>query len=212
MIALHDYELSAECYKVRLMLGLLGLEWRTVPVDYYPGAEHKTPAFRTLSPLGRIPVLEDDGFTLHEPHAILIYLAGRYDPSGRWSPHEPQRAAEIAQWLAFAGELGASAGGARRAEGFFEPVDADAARAEAHRLFRILDEHLWFGEREGRDWLCPAERPTIADIACFPAVALSEEGGVSRQDYPAIRRWMDRVKRVPGFSVMSGVFPAAPGR
>ncbi|MGO4835058.1 glutathione S-transferase, partial [Rhizobiaceae sp. 2RAB30] len=51
-----------------------------------------------------------------------------------------------------------------------------------------------------------------ADIACFPYIALSEEGGVSRQDYPAIRRWMDRVKRVPGFSVMSGVFPAGPAR
>jgi len=33
---------------------------------------------------------------------------------------------------------------------------------------------------------------------------------VSRQDYPAIRRWLDRVRRIPGFVVMSGVFPAAP--
>jgi glutathione S-transferase len=42
-------------------------------------------------------------------------------------------------------------------------------------------------------------------------VILSEEGGVSRQDYPAIRRWTDRVKRIPGFTVMPGVFPAGPG-
>ena len=39
---------------------------------------------------------------------------------------------------------------------------------------------------------------------------VSEEGGISRQDYPAIRRWTDRVKRIPGFVVMSGVFPAGP--
>jgi glutathione S-transferase len=37
---------------------------------------------------------------------------------------------------------------------------------------------------------------------------LSEEGGISRQDYPAIRRWTDRVRRIPGFMVMSGIFPA----
>jgi glutathione S-transferase len=43
-------------------------------------------------------------------------------------------------------------------------------------------------------------------------VILSEEGGIPRQDYPAIRRWCDRVKRLPGFIVMSGVFPAAPAR
>ena len=78
--------------------------------------------------------------------------------------------------------------------------------------FRILDEHLWFGEQQGRDWICAAAHPTIADIACFPYIMLSEEGGISRQDYPAIRRWCDRVKRVKGFIVMSGVFPAGPAR
>ena len=78
--------------------------------------------------------------------------------------------------------------------------------------FRILDEHLWFGEQEGRDWICSADHPTLADIACFPYVMLSEEGGISRQDYPAIRRWCDRVKRIKGFIVMSGVFPAGPAK
>jgi glutathione S-transferase len=38
---------------------------------------------------------------------------------------------------------------------------------------------------------------------------LSEEGGVFRQDYPAIRRWCDRFKRTPGFIVMSGIFPTS---
>ena len=41
---------------------------------------------------------------------------------------------------------------------------------------------------------------------------LSEEGGVIRIDYPAIRRWCDRVKRIPGFIVMPGVFPAGTDR
>jgi glutathione S-transferase len=88
----------------------------------------------------------------------------------------------------------------------------NAARAGAHRLFRILYEHLWFREREGRDWVCSAPHPTVADIACFPYIMLSEEGGISRQDYPPIRRWCDRVKRIKGFTVMSGVFPAGPLR
>jgi len=33
---------------------------------------------------------------------------------------------------------------------------------------------------------------------------------VSRIDYPAVRRWTDRVKRFDGFVSMSGVFPAGP--
>jgi glutathione S-transferase len=91
----------------------------------------------------------------------------------------------------------------------FYELDVDTARAGAHRLFRILDEHLWFAEQSGQDWICPGDNPTIADIACFPYVILSEEGGISRQDYPAIRRWCDRVKRLPWFFLMSGVFPTS---
>jgi glutathione S-transferase len=40
-------------------------------------------------------------------------------------------------------------------------------------------------------------------------VMLSEEGNVSRQDYPAIRRWCDRVKRISGFVGMPGIFPTS---
>jgi glutathione S-transferase len=57
------------------------------------------------------------------------------------------------------------------------------------------------------DWVCSGSHPTIADIAIFPDVVLSEEGGVSRLDYPALRRWTDRVKALPGFTIMPGVFP-----
>lgn len=52
------------------------------------------------------------------------------------------------------------------------------------------------------------EHPTVADVACFPCVALSEEGGIPRMPSPAVRRWLDRVKRIPGFIPMPGIFPA----
>jgi len=74
----------------------------------------------------------------------------------------------------------------------------------------VLDEHLWFREQEGLEWVCEAEHPTIADIAIFPDVVLSEEGGISRLDYPALRRWTDRVRHLPGFVPMSGIFAPRP--
>jgi glutathione S-transferase len=58
---------------------------------------------------------------------------------------------------------------------------------------------------EGGLWLA-AEWPTIADIACFPYIALSQEGGISRDDFPAIRRWIDRVRHLNGFIGMPGIF------
>jgi glutathione S-transferase len=212
MIALHDFELSGNCYKIRLMLSILGLPYKTVAVDFYPGREHKSAAFLQLNPLGQLPVLEDDTLILRDAQAILVYLAAKYDPSDVWYPrNDPDMLGAIAQWLSFAEQLTLTASAARLHDAFLYDLDVEAARAGAHRLFRVLDEHLWFAEYVGREWLCPADHPTIADIACFPYVMLSEEGGVYRQDYPAIRRWGDRVKRIPGFIDMPGIFPAAPG-
>ena len=213
MITLYDYELSGNCYKIRLLMSILGLDYTVVPVDFYPGREHKSDWFLAINPLGQLPVIDDDGLVLRDAQAILVYLAAKYDAGNSWYPREnADLLGEIGQWMAFADSITATASAARLHDALFYDLDAEAARVGAHRLFRILDEHLWFGEQEGRDWLCSAAHPTVADIACFPYVMLSEEGGISRQDYPAIRRWCDRVKRIKGFTVMSGVFPAGPAK
>jgi glutathione S-transferase len=212
MIKLYDYELSGNCYKLRLLMGFLGAEYERKLIDFYPGNQHKSEAFRNINPLGQLPVLDDDGLVLRDAQAILVYLASKYDPGGTWYPTgDPALLGQIAQWLAFADGITATASAARLHDAlFYHHIDVEAARTGAHRLFRMLDDHLWFAEDAGQSWICPSDHPTIADIACFPYVMLSEEGGVSRMDYPAIRRWSDRFKRIPGFTVMSGVFPAGP--
>ena len=212
MINLYDYELSGNCYKLRLLMSLLKLSYRTIAIEFYPSREHKSEWFLNINPLGQLPVIDDDGFVLRDAQAILVYLANRYDPDGHWYPHSnPKLLGEISQWLSFADGVTATASAARLHEGFFYDLDVASARAGAHRLFRILDEHLWFRDQESRNWICDAADPTIADIACFPYVMLSEEGGISRRDYPAIRRWCDRIKRIDGFIVMPGIFPTSPG-
>lgn len=80
-----------------------------------------------------------------------------------------------------------------------------AKHLPSRALFRQMDEHLWFAELEGPGWLCGAH-PTIADLACFPAVALSESAGLSHLPFPALRRWIDRLRQLPGFVPMPGIF------
>src|SRR6516165_10117509 len=171
MINLYDYELSGNCYKLRLLMSLLKLSYRTIAIEFYPSREHKSEWFLNINPLGQLPVIDDDGFVLRDAQAILVYLAARYDPDGHWYPHSnPKLLGEISQWLSFADGVTATASAARLHEGFFYDLDVASARAGAHRLFRILDEHLWFREQESRNWICAAAHPTIADIACFPYV------------------------------------------
>ena len=210
MLTLYDYELSGNCYKLRLFMNILGVKYETKSVDFYPGREHKSEWFLKINPLGQLPVLQDGDLVLRDAQAILVYLAARYDQSGLWYPLSDAAAlGRVSMWLAFADAITATASAARLHDGLFYDIDINVARAGAHKFFRILDEHLWFAEREGQDFVASRDHPTIADIACFPYVMLSEEGGVLRQDYPAIRRWCDRFKRTAGFIVMSGIFPTS---
>ena len=210
MIKLYDYVLSVNCYKQRLMMSILDVEYEAVPIDFFPGWEHKGEEFKKINPLGHIPVIDDDGYVLRDAHAILVYLAAKYDPTGLWYPTgDPELIGETASWMLFAEGTTNTASAARLCVNLGYDFDLEACQASAHRLFRVLDEHMWFREREGREWVCSGSHPTVADIAIFPDVVLSEEGGISRLDYPALRRWTDRVKRIPGFLVMPGVFPAS---
>jgi glutathione S-transferase len=210
MIKLYDFELSGNCYKVRLMLSLLGLPHVTENVEFFPGRQHKSEAFLRINPLGQLPALQDGDLVLRDAQAILVYLASRYDPSRLWYPADnPETMGKIAMWLAFADSLTGSISSARMHDLFFYDFDVEQCRQRAHQLLRILDEHLWFEESQGRQWLCTTDHPSIADIACFPYVMLSDEADVPLIDYPAVRRWTDRVKRLERFTLMAGIFPTS---
>ena len=100
---LYDYELSGSCYKVRLLLNMLGLPYEKVAIDYYPGREHRKPAFLQINPLGQLPALQDGELVLRDAQAILLYLSARYDDKSQWFPKDPATQGRIAMWLAFAG-------------------------------------------------------------------------------------------------------------
>src|SRR3954470_20359692 len=127
MITLYDFELSGNCYKLRLLMSILGIDYKIVPVDFYPGREHKSAAFLKLNPLGQLPVIDDDGLILRDAQAILVYLAAKYDASGKWYPRDdPALLGEVSQWLAFADAITATASAARLHDGLFYDLDVEA--------------------------------------------------------------------------------------
>ena len=210
MLELFDYVLSTDAYKARLVLSFLGVAYRTRNVEFFPAREHHAEWFLSINPRGELPVLLDDGVYIEDAQAILVHLATKFDPSGTWYPHDNATfTGQMSMWLAFADALTLTAAAARLHDGFgYGEVDIDEARAGAHELLRTLDEHIWFAEQQGFDWLCPRPHPSVADVACFPDVALAEEGGVDLDYYRAVRRWMRRVRRLPNFCVMPGILPA----
>lgn len=208
MLTLYDFELSAQCYAVRLLLGFLGLRYDVVPIDVFPGNELHSDAFLALNPAATVPLVIDGPQLLSELPEILAYLVTLTPEGAAWAPSDA--ASGIERHLALAEGLEKTALAARWALTISAPADLSALIAGAHQILRAIDRDLWFGERSGADWMLPGPHPPLADLVLFPAIALCEEGEVSRQDYPAIRRWMDRFRRLPGFVTMSGVFPAGP--
>lgn len=210
MLSLYDCEFSENCYKVRLFLSILGQEHQLIPVELFPGQEHQQARFRAINPLAKVPVLEDNGFIVRDSQAILVYLACKYAPKGKWYPlDDASRIASVQMWLSFANDLNETVSTARWVHVFGKDENVALRCKTARQLLAVIDEHLWFAEKAGHAWLCPGERPTIADLACFPHIMLSDEAGISLIDYPALRRWTDRVKGINGFTVMPGIFSGA---
>ena len=74
---------------------------------------------------------------------------------------------------------------------------------EAHLLGRkgldIMEQRL-----DAHSWLA-LDHVTIADIGCFPYVALAPEGAIALDGYPNVRGWIARIKSLPGFVAMPGI-------
>ena len=198
MIKLYYHELSGNCHKARLMLSLLGLEHELVPINLKDG-EHKSPPFLKLNPLGQVPVLVDGNAVVRDSQAILVYLARRYGGED-WLPTEAEPMSKVVQWLSTAAnEIRQGPEVARLYHVFNAGIDLDLAQKRAHAILKVIDEHLaeWH-------WL-ELDRPTIADVACFPYIGLAADGKISLDAYPNVVAWVERIKQLPGYVGMPGL-------
>ncbi len=189
---------SGNAFKARLFLSLLGLDHEITDVDLRAGGNRAT-QFLALNPRGQIPVLVDGDKVIWDSQAILVYLARRYG-SEDWLPLDPEPLARVMQWLAVAeNELLFGLARARAVVLFGRPWDYEQSKTLGEAGLKVLDDHL--GDR---DWLA-ADRPTIADIACYPYVALAPEGKISLAPYPTISPWIRRVQQLDGYVDMVGI-------
>ncbi|WP_064695195.1 glutathione S-transferase family protein [Rhizobium aegyptiacum] len=200
---LYDYILSPSCYKVRLMAAILGVKLDIRPVDFHPGIEHRGPELLALNPAGSIPILVDGDLVLTESSAMLAFLAARSGPE--WlGTGGPQQTARMQQWLSFSHRLTTNLGGARLHQMLLRPGDIEALQAQGIAALRELEAGLF--EQRLRDMrFLTSDRATIADIACFPYVALAPDGGIALDPYPNIRLWLRAIRSLEGFIEMPGI-------
>ena len=204
-IKFHNYVLSGNCYKVRLLASLLDVEYESVAVDFHPGAEHKSEAYLRINPAGTLPILEAGDLVLTETQAMLVWLAEHHDTGNKWWPvNDDEAVVRTMQWLGFATRLSATVGELRLHTMLNREIDVAVVHGGAIKALRELESHLTEQRIRGCRFLV-SDTPTIADIACFAYTALSPDAGIEHDDYPAVRNWLYAIRSLDGFITMPGI-------
>ena len=204
---LYDYAASCNCYKVRLLLAHLGIDYERVPVDIFAGGT-LTDDYGRINAMRTVPVLETEQGYLPESNAILTYLA----EGTAYVPDDPWERARVVGWLIYEQtDVVFMVGGLRfrLMVGRWTPDHPEAVRRRegALEVLQFLDDHL------AEDEFLVGGRYTIADIAVYGYSHRAQEAQLDLEPYPNLRAWFERIESQPGY--MEDVEPyganAAPG-
>jgi glutathione S-transferase len=194
-VLLYDNAFSGNCYKVRLILTLLGIEFERREVSVVEYSE-RLQTLGGLSPTLNIPtVVLEDGRPLAESNAILWYFA----EGSRYLPDDSYERGQVLQWMFFEQYKHEPAIAVPRfwdtmaPDHFPRPGDLEERRASGRQALKVMDRHL----RERSYFV--GERLTIADICLYAYTHVADEAGFDLEPLPAVRAWLDRVAAEPGW-------------
>lgn len=183
-----DYR-SGNCYKVKLMLHLLGRDYDWVPVDILRG-ESREAAFLKKNPNGKIPVLElEDGTCLWESNAILNFLA----EGTEFLPSDARLRTQVLQWQFFEQYSHEPFIAVARFIKLYLGMPEDrldeyaAKQLDGYHALQVMEQQLL------RTPYLVGEQYSIADVALYAYTHVAEEGGFRLDGYPAICAWLQRV-------------------
>jgi glutathione S-transferase len=192
-VLLYNSAVSGNCYKVRLLLAQLAVEYETVEVSVVDRSNRKE-LLGDLHPGLRVPTLVlDDGRPLAESNAILWYFGDGTD----YVPDDPYERAQVLQWLFF--------------EQYSHEPNIAVARfwlaysGTPEKFTERLPERMQGGyaaldgmERHlAQRTFLVGDRYSIADIALYAYTHVAHEGGFELDGHPAIRAWLGRVASQP---------------
>jgi glutathione S-transferase len=196
-VLLYDSPVSANCYKVRLLLAQLGIPYERRELSVVDRS-NRGEVLGDLNPALRVPTLVlNDGRPLAESHAIIWYFA----EGTPLLPLERFERAKVMQWLCFEQyDLEPTVAVVRFWVRYAaEPppeAEIETRRAAGQRALAALDRAL-----ADREFLV-GDRYTIADIALYGYTHVAHEGGFEMGGYAAIAAWQQRVAAQPGHVLM----------
>lgn len=191
MLKVYGRDNSVNVQKAMWVIAELGLECDRVDIGGQFG-QNDQDWYLAMNPMGRVPVLDDDGFILWESHSIVRYLAGKYG-DGSLYPADPQARADAEKWMDWQIGFVQPAitpvfwGLIRTPESERDMAAIAAGAKQTAELMAVLDSHL-----EGREFIA-GDHLTIGDV---PVGAMTYRWyglDVEHPDYPNLRAWYERL-------------------
>jgi glutathione S-transferase len=193
MYRLHGFY-TQNTMKVLYVLEEVGVEFEYRFVDLMKG-ENRTDAFRAMTPVGKVPVLEHDGEFLFESGAICRYVAS--EEHSPLLPADKLQRARVDQWMTFF----TCHPGRWLNEIYFEQVikpvagmgETNIAACEkaakfAHGQLKLVDRWL-----EGRDWLAN-DVYSIAEPFALGYMEQAHVIGFGLDEHPNVQAWLARLE------------------
>jgi len=207
---LYMHPVSMTSRPVRLFAADSNIAMEEEVVDLFTGA-HMQPPYSTLNPNCLVPMLEDGDLKLTESSAILKYLADKIG-----SPAYPKdlkaraKVNEMMDWLNtnFYREWGYNLcypqlfPNLKRRSDEAQAATLEFGKENAKRWLKVLNDH-WLGPKKA--YLC-GDQITIADYFGAGIVSLGEVIGVDFSPYPNVKRWLDRLKKLPNWDKVNEAF------
>lgn len=184
-------------HKITLFLEEAGLQYNIIPVNIGKG-EQFTPEFLQISPNNRIPAIVDNApsdngkpIAIFESGAILQYLAEKVS---KFLPQNIRGRYEALEWLYWqVSGLGPMAGQNHHFSNYATekiPYAIERYVKETARLYAVLNKRL-----ADREFI--ANVYTIADMACYPWIAMHENQKQNLNDFPHLKRWFELIQNRP---------------
>ena len=178
---LYDAGRCPFCARVRIVLADKNAGYDTVEIDL----DDRPAWIYQKNPLGKVPVLEEDGgLVLPESAVIMEYLEERYPDPPLW----PVDAAERALGRLLVEQFDTRLGDAYYALRRREPEAREALAEKLAGLDALVEErpHL-----TGRDY-------GLADIAYVPWIQRARDRlNVDLAPFPALAAWLERLEQRP---------------
>ena len=192
---LYDYWRSSASYRVRIALNLLGIVYKTVPIDLSQN-EHLNDEYLTINPQGLVPALAIDGNVFTQSLSIIEYLA-ETRPNSLFLPSDPV-ARQHVRSLAYAIAMDIHPVCNMRVASYLVQLSGHETDRKTW-MNNFISSGLSAIERtlesSNNNQFCFGMHPTMADLCLVPQVYNARRWGVDVSVYPRILE-IDRAANV----------------